>query len=624
LFVPGFGVRALTWFVQGALIKLWFAFRDKRLPRSPRWWLKAIRLHWQETSRRPHRHRQPIAFDQDALDESYRRWLDQRSAASEGPPAAGVLDFREISMDIVALVDDRSSGGIVFDSIRSDSVDLPSVYIVAREPFDPLPSAISSENVTGLRPLLRPDGSWLPPGKGTYIVLLDSTTRLSPGALGHIARGIRSGDGKDWWFTDDDRIDARGIRYDPYLKPAFNLLLALDDDYATRVSVVKRSTLEAAGGLRAIFEEAQLYDLLLRVVSARGTVGHIPEVCGHRAHAVPEALGIKHRRALEEAFADLAGAAPTMTDPSLQSRLPNVMRIGRPPRSLAVTIVIPSRNRPDLLRRCIDSLRRTVDPDGIEIILADDQSTDESARDLFDELDRDRYFRCRTVRVPRPDNRFNYSRLMNAASRLSRTPVLLHLNDDVEAMEPGWLDQMVEWLHFPDTGVVGAKLVYPDGSLQHAGVVVAMNQGAFEHFHHRHRADERGYQWWPHRIREVSAVTGACLLTRTASFLGCGGFDEHRFGVQFNDIDYCLRLRAAGQRIVYDGRVSLWHRTSASRGNAYNYRETLAFLKKYHNQVDPFLSPNLDALSMCGGTPSMRQRAMTARMPDGVVEPLMP
>jgi GT2 family glycosyltransferase len=206
-------------------------------------------------------------------------------------------------------------------------------------------------------------------------------------------------------------------------------------------------------------------------------------------------------------------------------------------------------------------------------------------------------------------NAFNYSSLINLGAREVDTPLMLHLNNDVEAITPGWLEQMQGWLAVPDIGVVGPKLLYPDGAIQHAGVMVVPGLFTPEHLFHRLPNDDPGYQWLPHRLRNVSAVTGACVLTRTELFRDVGGFDDEHLPVQFNDIDYCLRVSARGKRIVYEPAAVLCHRTSASRGDDHDYRENLYFLSKYRDLTDRFISPNVEPLSMLRHTPALKARA---------------
>ena len=197
--------------------------------------------------------------------------------------------------------------------------------------------------------------------------------------------------------------------------------------------------------------------------------------------------------------------------------------------------------------------------------MIDDASQQDSARALLESLVRERPFGCRVIRHARRSEAFNYARLMNEAAAVVDTPLMLHLNNDVQGVAPGWLEQMTGWMTCPEVGIVGAKLLYPDGLVQHAGVIVLPDQIP-EHLFHRLDPAQAGYQWLPHRLRNVSAVTGACLLTRTQLYARVGGFDEEHLAVQFNDIDYCLEVIAHGYRIVYEPAATLRHVTSASRG----------------------------------------------------------
>lgn len=241
----------------------------------------------------------------------------------------------------------------------------------------------------------------------------------------------------------------------------------------------------------------------------------------------------------------------------------------------------------------------------VKVLIVDDQSQETETATLLAEFERGAG--CRVLRPPAAGDAFNYARLINLAAREVDTPLMLHLNNDVEAIGAGWLEQMQGWLALSEVGVVGAKLLYPDGSIQHAGVMVMPGLFTPEHLFHGVRNDEPGYQWLPHRLRNVSAVTGACVLTRTALFHEVGGFDEEHLPVQFNDIDYCLRVIARGLRIVYEPAAVLYHRTSASRAGQYDYREIMHFLAKYRDLVDPYVSPHVEPLSMLTAMPVLKR-----------------
>jgi GT2 family glycosyltransferase len=433
---------------------------------------------------------------------------------------------------------------------------------------------------------------------------LDADTLLAPDGLAQ-AMPATADALADWIYTDDDHLDDKGRRVDPNLKGDFSPELALADDYATRLAVVRRRAIEQAGGLESHCGQAQIYSLLLRIAARGGAIRHVAEVACHRLRATASVLGPHHRAAAQQLLAEHGVAASIELERRKSPPGFDLQNIVWPRDVLTdqqITILIPTRDRVDLLSRCIDSLRKTVNLCRVQLLILDDESQEEETRRYLERLATDKEVRCRIVRRPREDS-FSYARLMNAGARQVDTEFMLHLNNDIEAISPGWLDRMAGWLVIRDVGVVGAKLLYPDGSIQHAGVIVSPALGAPGHLFNRLNGTDRGYQWLAHRVRNVSAVTGACLLTRTALFHDLGGFDEEHFGVQFNDTDFCLRLIRSGKRVVYEPAAILFHYESASRGKGYDYKETLYFLEKYRTYRDPFTSPWIDPASLYGPTP---------------------
>jgi O-antigen biosynthesis protein len=401
-------------------------------------------------------------------------------------------------------------------------------------------------------------------------------------------------------------LDSAGRRSDPNLKGAFSPELALVDDYATRLAVSPRRAIVEAGGLRPGYGGAQVYELFLRVVDCGTRVAHLPDVCCHRRAAVSPVLTEEHREAANQALARRGVRAEVVSE---QTRGVPGQRV-RWHQDLSradVTIVIPTRDRVDLLSACLASLRRTIDLSRVRMLIVDDQSRQQDTLTFL--ADFERTAGCRVLRTAAVSDTFNYARLMNLAAREVGTPLMLHLNNDVEAITFGWLEQMQGWLGLPGIGVVGPKLLYPDGSIQHAGVMVMPRLSAPAHLFHRLPNDNPGYQWLPHRLRNVTAVTGACVLTHTALFHDVGGFDEEHLPVQFNDIEYCLRVIAHGKRIVYEPAAVLRHRTSASRGSQFDYRENMYFMTKYSDVTDPYISPNVEPSSMMGHTPALKPGA---------------
>ena len=479
--------------------------------------------------------------------------------------------------------------------------DLASAQSLVREQ-----ASAGRVSVMPLASLIRPDGSWLPPGGDEYVVLLDSQTVPASGIFQHLEPLIRTAS-FDWIYTDDDRQLPGGKASDPYLKGGVSPELALVDDYMTRLAIVRRRTIEEVGGLRMDAGAAQIYDLLLRFLQRACAVHHLPVIGCHRHDRVPAALGTDHRRVVERIVLATRKASTRVVQ-RVSPRGPELQEVTWPAdilESLPVTIVIPTRDRVDLLSRCIESIRRTV-PSTVGVLVVDDHSCEPATADYLRDLEADPSGAYRIAHMRGVDEGFNYARLMNTASREVATPLMLHFNNDIEAIAPGWLQQMAGWLIVEDIGIVGAKLLDRHGAIDHAGVLVAPGQGVPEHMFTRLAADDPGYQWLPHRLRNVSAVTGACLLTRTADFLSLGGFDEHRLRVQFNDIDFCLRVVASGRRIVYEPAAVLCHDVSSSRGQLHDYRENAFFCGKHGDYRDPFISQYFDVRTLAGPTPLIR------------------
>jgi GT2 family glycosyltransferase len=570
-------------------------------------------LHWRDVSVRANTGL-PGSFDHALLDKSYRRWLQAREHAPIRPRARtdSIPPRTRSRIAVVALIDDASQFHDVIRSVATQSFDRWELWMVCltAEAHDYASTHLTwaadlPVYLVQLAQLTRADQSWVPPGDGDYVVLLDTVSMLAPHALVRVDALI-NGTNADWIYTDDDRIDATGQRCDPYLKGAFSPELAAVDDFATRLAVVRRRCIERVGGLRSEYANAQIYELLLRVAIGGGAIQHFADVCCHRRNPVPAVLTEHHRLATERVlFAHDVRAMVSVEHAGPVSTL-HVQRIAWKDTASAhldVTVVIPTRDRIDLLCRCVESLRRTVDPRRVRLLIIDDQSRLDSSGEYLRNLIGEGALSCRVIQPPPGGRAFNYSRLMNFGARFVETPLMLQLNNDIEAIATGWLDQMTGWLARPEIGVVGAKLLYPDGSIQHAGVHVEPSHGMPGHLFCRLTTGEAGYQWQPHRTRNVSAVTGACLLTRTQLFQELHGFDEEHLAVQFNDVDYCLKVIGSGKRIVYEPNAVLYHLTGASRGRAYNYQENLFFLSKHRDYRDPFVSPHLNRTSLCGPTP---------------------
>lgn len=438
--------------------------------------------------------------------------------------------------------------------------------------------------------------------KGSLLSLVPGHARLAADALLEVAERFTAQPDLELVYTDEDFMDDAGIRREPNFKPDWSPALALSGLFPGQLAVIRTARFNAIGGLREAFGAAAWHDLMLRLGDTLepAQVAHVPLVCYHGRASAASEVDLAHpvyeqcRRALAEA-ADRRGwaAAPFLPDAGhAQRRCFHQLRWSRHPlETLPVTIVIPTRDRLHLLQECVELLEETVDWRHAKLVIVDDHSRDADAVRYLRRIQERTDLRCTVVRTPDAQAPFNYSRLVNAALPHIDTPLVLHLNNDVNALEPGWLEEMAGWFTQPDVGVVGAKLIYPDRTLNHTGIVVGPHGGLADTPWAK-VAEREVPPVWHAVAREVSAVTGACLMTRASLYRELGGFDEEAFGVAYNDVDYCLRVRSAGYRVLYTPQARLMHWGSATRGVTFDEAEHVAWLQRYPGARDPYFSPN--------------------------------
>ncbi|MFZ3375791.1 MAG: glycosyltransferase, partial [Chthoniobacterales bacterium] len=456
--------------------------------------------------------------------------------------------------------------------------------------------------------IVKASNSALDLAKGDYVGLLDHDDLLTPDALLHVAEAIVSERGLDVLYTDEDKLSPGGKRYAPIFKGSFSPEMSLTHNYIQHFTVIRKSLLQEVGGFREGFEGAQDLDLYLRVLekTTPERARHLPFVCYHwRSHSGSTAsTGAQKnyvfesaRRSIEEALTRRGiRATPFLPDWAKQANCCLYQLRWSPEllRENPVTIVIPTKNRGDLLEKCIASIVRTVDPARVKLIVVDDFSDDEATRRYLRELGSRKDLACEVIRPTSRLGEFNFSHLVNTGVAHATTPLVLLLNNDTEALSPGWLEEMVGWMSIDGVGAVGAKLLYPDGTIQHAGVLVGSHGGLAEHLFHRLDKDIIGFNFLTHAARNVSAVTAACMLTSKAVFNEIKGFDETNLGMEYNDIDYCLRLGRVGKRVVFTPQATLLHRCAQSRREGWRPKEHLSFLRRYQGIKDPYYNENLD------------------------------
>jgi GT2 family glycosyltransferase len=406
-------------------------------------------------------------------------------------------------------------------------------------------------------------------------------------------------------YSDEDKIDEHGARTDPFFKPDWDPDLLLGQNYLNHLTVMRRTAVLAAGGLNSAFDGAQDHDLILRVTEGvpASDIVHIPQVLYHwRATSGSTALSISEKPHVVRAAHDAVSAAlrrrgvDGVVTPVENAPYQRVTYPAPNPPVLA-SIVIPTRDRHDLLDLCLTSLDANTGYARREVVIVDNGTVQPAALDLMES-----WRRAGKATIVRDDGDFNFSRLINRGVAASKGEVVVLLNNDIEIIERDWLTELVAQACRPGVGCVGAKLLYPNDTVQHAGVVLGMG-GIAGHWQAGAEMHDLGYgarlalTWRP------SAVTAACLATPRSTFNEVGGFDED-LTVSFNDVDYCLRVRAAGQAVVWTPHAVLKHHESASRGrddvtSPHAPVETELMQNRWGALIarDPAFNPNLSLTS---------------------------
>jgi GT2 family glycosyltransferase len=475
---------------------------------------------------------------------------------------------------------------------------------------------------------------------GDFVAFLDHDDLLAERALYEVAAELEAHPDADLVFSDEDKIDEKGRRSQPHHKTDWNAELMLGVNAVNHLTVVRRSLLNDLGGLREGFDGAQDHDLLLRAAerTPRDRIRHIPWVLYHwrwqgkqgsYSRARPAGCSAAAARAVGEHLARTGQADASVTQHEGAAHWLRVRRQIAAPKPL-VSLIVPTRDRADLVAQCADGVLNRTAYAPLELLIVDNGSVEPKTRALFDRLRADA--RVRIVEAPGP---FNFSALNNLAAAQANGEVLVLLNNDISMMGPDWLDEMVAQAIRPNVGAVGAKLYYPDDSLQHAGVVLGIGGGPERvagHLYAGAGSNHAGYQGHLTLARNVSGVTAACLAIRKSVYDEVGGMDAERLPVAFNDVDLCLKVRAAGYDIVWTPHAELYHHESASRGSdiapaaAARFQREVAVMRERWGPVlddDPFYGPVFDKrfANYRLGEPPDRVAPWEGREPGGSREP---
>jgi len=524
--------------------------------------------------------------------------LRRRLDASPGRPRLSIvmpvhdppLRFLEEALDSVAaqvegrfelcLVDDGSRDGAVRECLERRAASDGRIRLLRLDARQGIAAATNA--AAGL-------------AGGDYLAFLDHDDLLHPAALGEVALALAERPDADILYTDHDKIDACGRRQAPQFKPGWSPELLLSYMYLGHLRVIRRSLYAEIGGCRPGFDGAQDHDLALRAAERAREVVHVPLVLYHwrawrgsvatSGNAKPAGFAAA-RRAIEEALARRAVPAPVERPAWARRRAIGIFTPRFPDDGPDVVVLIPTRNRADLLRPCLRALARTTYRRH-RVVVVDNGSDDAETLRLLAGLPE-------VLRIPNPGERFSFAAVMNrAAAAAAGADLLLFLNDDTEVLAPEWLGQMVGYARLPGVGAVGAKLVRPGGRIDHAGIVHGADAGLPGHAFRGLSQSDSGYMALADVARNCSGVTAACLLTPRALFLAHGGFDEARFAVAYNDVDYCDRLRAAGRRVVYCPSAVVRHRVGASRGPRDDANERKEMRRCRPVPRDRYVNPHL-------------------------------
>jgi len=459
----------------------------------------------------------------------------------------------------LCIADDGSPGEETWRLLTELAADEPRIRIVRREANGGIAAATNSA---------------LALATGEFVAFLDHDDLLAERALYEVAAELDAHPDVQLIYSDEDKVDDQGRRSQPHHKTDWNAELMLGVNAVNHLTVVRRDLLTALGGLREGFDGAQDHDLVLRAAE-RATpahIRHIPWVLYHwrwqgkqgsfsraRAAECAAAAARAVRQHLER-----TGQRATVEEIDAAARWLRVRRALPEPRPL-VSVVVPTRDRGDLVAQCAEGVLKKTAYAPLELLIVDNGSQEPATHALFERLKADP--RVRILDAPGP---FNFSALNNLAAAEARGEVLVLLNNDISMIGPRWLDEMVAQAIRPNVGAVGAKLYYPDDTLQHAGVVLGVGDVAERvagHLYAGAGSNHPGYQGHLVLARNVSAVTAACLAMRKDVYESVGGMDAENLPVAFNDVDLCLKVRVAGYDIVWTPHAELYHHESASRGS---------------------------------------------------------
>jgi GT2 family glycosyltransferase len=524
----------------------------------------------------------------------YRLLISQyeRRAALEARPVTSWLERPLLSILICQLPDgDPAWPAAVLRSALRQNHDRWELLLVGAtlDINDPRVRILPSTSETS------PLATAIAAARGTHVVPLAHGDILSDSALSGIVAALRAHPHARIVYGDEDQIDPRGRRHTPWFKPRWNAEMILALDFVSHACGIDTAAARDALDDPAFHADGTAYGLVLAVTrDPTASVEHISHVITHVAARLPKAGQDARVRAVAARVLGegaTAGAGPFGTV---------AVRWPMPDPVPAVTILIPTRDRLELVRACVDSLLKRTRYPNYMVVIVDNDSVEPATKDYFAQIACDPRVQVLPCNMP-----YNFSAINNAAVAQTGGDYLCFLNNDTEVIDGDWLGELMRYAVRPDVGAVGAQLLYEDRSIQHAGVVIGLG-GAAGHAHRGLPEGDPGYFAQAHAAHHASAVTAACLMVAREKFLAVGGFDAEQLQIAYNDVDLCLKLNTAGWRTVYAPQAKLLHLESRSRGadlsptHIERYRRELAVLQARWDTitvVDPLHHPLLDRRS---------------------------
>ena len=441
---------------------------------------------------------------------------------------------------------------------------------------------------------------------GDFIMLCDHDDTIELDTLYEMTKAINENPDIDIIYTDEDKVTMDGTHYfEPHFKPDFNLDYLRSTNYICHIFVVRKSIVDQVGTLRSEYDGAQDFDFILRCSEQADVIHHIPKILYHwRSHPASTAGNPESKlyayeagRKAVEAHYNRIGMDATVTMTENYGHYRTQFAIKDNP---LVSIIIPNKDQVKLLDDCITSIYEKTTYKNFEVIVVENNSTEDKTFKYYETIQK----KYENLRVITWEHAFNYSAINNYAVQYANGEYLLLLNNDIEVITPTWMEEMLGYCQREDVGVVGARLMYNDGAVQHAGVIIGLGESRTAgHIVGDFNYCELTYQEKMRSAQNLSAVTGACLMTKKSIYTQLNGLDEENFKVAFNDVDYCLRVRELGKLVVYNAYISLYHHESVSRGyeqksgNAERFaREVKNFKERWGSLIekgDPYYNKNM-------------------------------